>query len=1015
MFATQTLSRRLLYSMFPWYLLIALIMTMAELAIQYASVSQNIDSDLASLSQTVAPSVTNAVWELDTPKLQAIVQGVRRNAIVTGLQIESASGEIILQDGELPVAPAEIEGGFLGRFKQSVLPLTYPSARGENRVIGQLKTYSNRQVVWDRTKHSALVVILDSIVTATAVWLLFLWTISYRLSNSVTRVAASVSNWRFQPSDAPVEKIDYPYQDELGELVEAFNESRRRNFDALQALNELNHNLEEMVATRTRELLRAKELAEEATRAKSDFLANMSHEIRTPMNAILGMLYLALKGKLPPALHNQLAKAQGAAHSLLGIINDILDFSKIEAGKLDIEQVEFGLDTVVERLTDAVGYLLEHKGIEFLIRYDPTIPARLIGDPLRLGQVLLNLCSNAVKFTEQGEIELAFRCLNATETDITIQICVRDSGMGMPAEVQQKLFEKFTQADQSTTRRFGGTGLGLAISKNLAELMGGRIWVEDSRPDKGTTICFTVCLKIAERAQARQRALVEQAGPLLKGIRVLVVDDNEVSREILAEVLRYFQLDVDTAPSGQAAIEALRAASASPYDLVLMDWRMPGMNGDEAAQRIHRDASLPVQPKIVIVTAYGREDVLRLAEQAGVDGILIKPVSPSVLLDTALTVLGRGRIFEEDDKRSALTPVIPASGQLAGARLLLVEDNDINREFATELLLSEGIEIDQAVNGLEAVEKVQIRDYDGVLMDIQMPLMDGLDAARQIRALADVPGGERFASLPIIAMTALAMAHDAEKSQAAGMNDHVTKPIAPDRLMAALAKWVKLPVDRASRPATTVSAPPDGQLPADLLAITSLDTREGVRRIGGKAEAYRKQLRRFRENYPDAIAKLRRLAGVPCKQPAEEYCHALKGLTGNIGAHALYKILCAIDVQLKQGDTPDEASFDEADALLQRTMGEIDGLSRIPVLAPLPGAVPMASGAIRMLLARLDNALEYDLGAVEALLAELRAGVAGTPLEADIAVIAALADVFDIDAARAKVNKLDALQQEQKP
>ncbi len=767
-------------------------------------------------------------------------------------------------------------------------------------------------------------------------------------------------------------------------------------------------NLEHQVAARTAELLAAKEEAERLTRVKSDFLANMSHEIRTPMNAVLGMLYLALKGKLSPALRNHLTKAQGAAHSLLGIINDILDFSKIEAGKLDIEQVEFGLDTVLEQLADAVSYQAEHKGIEFLIRYDPTIPRHLIGDPLRLGQILLNLCGNAVKFTDQGEVELAFRCLNASETDITMQVCVRDSGIGMTPEVQQQLFEKFTQADQSTTRRFGGTGLGLAISKNLVELMGGRLWVEDSQPGQGTTMCFTVRLRIARQAQARQRELVEQAGPLLEGIRVLVVDDNEVSREILAEMLRFFRLDVDAVSNGMAALAALQSA-ANPYDLVLMDWRMPGMKGDEVTQRIHRDAAIPRQPRIVMVTAYGREDVIRLSEQAGVDGFLIKPVSPSILLDTILSVLGRGRIFGADDKRRASATDLATSGQLAGARLLLVEDNDINREFAVELLRGEGIMVDEAVNGAEAVDRVRRQDYDAVLMDIQMPVMDGLEAARRIRALADAPGGERYAKLPIIAMTALAMAQDVEQSRAAGMNDHVTKPIAPDRLMAALAKWVQLPVGRTGKPASmaAAAAPQAGELPADLLALTSLDAREGVRRIGGKADAYRKQLRRFREHYPDAVAQLQRLATQQSLRQAEEYCHALKGVTGNIGARALYEQVAAIDSRLKQGELPEAAELERLQALLRQVLRDIDNLDSGAVVATTSAYPTLTPELLRDRLQRLAHALEYDLGAAEPLLAELRAGVAGTPLESEVAAIAALVDVFDIDVALARLRALE--------
>ncbi|WP_176963539.1 transporter substrate-binding domain-containing protein [Mariprofundus sp. NF] len=752
------------------------------------------------------------------------------------------------------------------------------------------------------------------------------------------------------------------------------------------------------------EMENAREQAEEATRAKADFLANMSHELRTPMNAVLGMLYLALRSEMPPALHNYLAKAQGAANSLLSIINDILDFSKIEAGKLDVESIEFSLDSVLEQLTDAIGFQAERKGVEFLIRYDANIPITLIGDPLRLGQVLLNLCSNAIKFTDAGEVELSFHCLKSTKKSMTLQIAVRDTGIGMTPALQKLVFNKFTQADQSTTRQFGGTGLGLAISKLLVELMGGRIWIEDSVPDQGSTFCFTVKLAVSLQAQVHRHELAEQAGPLLKGVRALVVDDNETSSEILSEMLRFFHIDTEIVNSGSAAIEKLENSTAKPFDIVLMDWRMPGMNGDEATKRIHADCNIQPQPKVVMVTSFGREEVMNLAKQAGVDGFLLKPVSPSTLLDTTLSVLGRGRILESGKQQVKDNRSLDSHG-FAGAHLLLVEDNDINREFATELLQSMNVSVDEAVNGEEAVAMVQKQSYDGVLMDIQMPVMDGLQATEEIRALLDESGDKRFADLPIIAMTAMAMAKDAEKCLQAGMSDHITKPVSPERLIQALSKWLPVTDKAISASADSAVDTELSDYPADLMNLSHFDAVAGIRRIGGKPQAYRKQLKRFRERYPDAVDKLQQLVNSKRMQAAEDFCHAIKGVFGALGADALFDSATEIDLLLKDGKTPELQQFEQMRMLLQQTMDEIDGLTMPASEQPLAADV-MEREELLAKLAALKILLESDVGAAEDLLGKIRAGVAGTAIEQAVGEMSASMELFEIDGVLKQLERL---------
>jgi two-component system, sensor histidine kinase and response regulator len=663
-----------------------------------------------------------------------------------------------------------------------------------------------------------------------------------------------------------------------------------------------------------KELAKAKDEAEAATEAKSNFLATMSHEIRTPMNAVIGLNHLQLKTELNRKQEDYALKIGNSAQNLLGIINDILDFSKIEAGKMNMEFIPFKLIDVMDNLSNVISVKIQNSDIELIFDIHTDVPSRLIGDPLRLGQVLLNLCNNAVKFTEKGSIIVRVTLENIVDEEAEIKFSVTDTGIGLTDEQKKKLFKPFSQADMSTTRKYGGTGLGLSISKQLVSMMHGGIDVI-SESGEGSNFFFTIKGKVLEEEEVKQLAIPTDVADL----KVLIVDDNEVAREVLEYYISDFKLKVETASNGQEAVEIIKNAgnnASRSFDLILMDFKMPGLNGVETFKEI-QDLKLEKNPKAILVTSYGREEILNEAVNAGFDSYLIKPVNQSLLFDSILQVFGHEEILASTIRQKNKSSINLNS--FKGNRILLAEDNEVNQQVAVELLESEGLIVEVAENGQIAYEMVQKNHYDLVLMDLNMPVMDGITATKNIRE--DL----KLENLPIVAMTADAMSGVDHRVREAGMNDYVSKPINVKSFFQTLHKWLtpnesnqlQENIDRVNRPESII--------------IPGLNIDEGLERVGGQWSSYLKILKKFRGNQDSFADDLKIFLDDSKFEDAIRMAHTLKGVTGNLGAMELFELSHALELKLKD-ENPDldeiRLQVDEISRSLNQLFRDIDSLNQ---------------------------------------------------------------------------------------
>ncbi len=894
---TYSITRRMTLLVLMISLMIALLAAAYQIYCGYRVGLRAVDDSLRLIESSHVPALTANVWLLDPTLIDKQLDGIANLPDVTYVGVT----------GDLPF---RVKALGKSHASPSALPLVAPTLRrvydlvytdplqpGQRQVIGQLQVEVSLDGLYARLKETALTIIVAEAVRTTVLAFAIVLGMRLLITRHLTRIARFSSSLSINNLDTA---LHLPQRranqlDEIDALVAAINGMRLSLMDEIGKRREME--------SRSRQLTIDKEAAVLANEAKSEFLANMSHEIRTPMNAIIGMSELALHSGLDARQGNYVQKVHNSAKLLLGIINDILDFSKIEAGKLDIESVEFSLHDTLDGLADLIGLKAEEKALELLFVQSPGLPDRVMGDPLRLRQVLVNLAANAVKFTSEGEVTVGVEEIERAAGSVLLRFWVKDTGVGMNEAQLARLFTPFTQAEMSTSRRYGGTGLGLAISQKLVRMMGSTIEV-DSHEGQGSTFHFNLRMGLGAAQAQRPAALPGAAGG-----RLLVVDDNAAARELLAGMAVRMGFSVDEAHDGEQALRMVLEASQAgrPFLLVLLDWKMPGLDGVDCARRLAQ-AGLD-RPQVLMVTAFSRDEVLRRMqqEQVHIRAVLTKPVTPSSLHDACMQALASPNAPVMAMQRDIQLALTDHQKRLTGVRVLLAEDNEINQELATELLQRVGVKVAVAKDGQTALAMLGEQPFDAVLMDCQMPGMDGYTATGRIRQ------NPAWQGLPVIAMTANALLGDRERALAAGMNDHVAKPIDVEALYRTLAAWTR-PADQASPASAGASAPAGVNL-----KLPGVDVDAGVARTLGNTGLYLRMLRIFVEQERDFISRWRLAWQQGEADTVERLLHTMQSLANTLGAFGL-----AQACQQAAADVEAQASSGHMEQAVSRVARELD-------------------------------------------------------------------------------------------